>query len=348
MRLRRIHLQQITRVIERRGIGYLGYLVTGVAVPRLAYRYVWGPRVFAPIRRAFGAVAARLTPAAVTAIDTSDPPDVLMDRLHRAGITGVRHLFDGRSAPLRRHTTRGVTFDAERNADRCAFNERFGASLMTEAAARALLRRAASRVTNGYRDYAPIDFGGGLTLGRFARTDSGTGRWHFFNRTIVGPLVRGARVLDLGCNNGSQPLMMLRAGARAVVGIEASPAIADLARANARILEWRDMAAYDFRVITGDMRMFLTADLGRFDLVSAFCSLYYLPVPDIARVIARAAASGATLVLQANDAIANLPASARRLRALMVAHGYPATTVYEYPGFPRALLVGSPPARPAP
>ena len=31
------------------------------------------------------------------------------------------------------------------------------------------------------------------------------------------------------------------------------------------------------QIRTGDMRLFLTEDLGSFDVVTAFCSLYYLP-----------------------------------------------------------------------
>lgn len=336
-----IGFRQVRNVLRRRGLGYIGYLLGGVALPRLSYKYVWGPSALAPVRGAFRLTTARLTPPVVAALDEDMPPEAVMDRLHRSGITGFRHRLQGSRRPLRRHARHGVAFAAERNADRIAFNAHFQASLLTEASARALLREAAAGVTNGYKDYAPIDFGGGITLGRIATTDSGTGRWQFFNRTIVAPLARGARVLDLGCNNGSQPLMMLQAGARSAVGIEGTPEIADLARANGRILAWRDIADYDFRVITGDMRLFLTEDLGRFDLVSAFCSLYYLPEADMARVIAKAAASGATLVLQANESITNLPAGGRTLERLMAANGYPSVRLYEYPEYGRPLLVGS-------
>lgn len=334
------NLRGIKTVLERRGPGYLGYLLTGVVVPRLAYDYVWGPSAPRAVRDAFTRASARWASPTYSEPVVDEPVEASMDRLHRARITGFRHLLRGQPRLMRRHRDRGAAFAAERDADRRDFNERFGASLLTEASARRLLRDSAARVTNGYKDYAPIDFGGGITLGRFVATDSGTGRWDFFNRRIVAPLVRGARVLDLGCNNGSLPLMMLRAGARAVVGIEGTPEIADLARANGRILAWRDIRNYDFEVITGDMRLFLTEPLGPFDVITAFCSLYYLPEEDMARVIAKAAASGATLVLQANEAITNLPAGASALRHLMESNGYPAVTVHHFPGFARPLLVG--------
>ena len=145
----------------------------------------------------------------------------------------------------------------------------------------------------------------------------------------------------LGSNNGSLPLMMLRAGARAIVGIEFTPMIADIARLNARILSWRDMRAYDIQILTGDMRQFLTGDLGSFDVVTAFCSLYYLAEDEMARIIAKAASLGAVLVLQANDAIDNLPATTDDLQRLMFGNGYRTVDVIRAPNFARPLLIGT-------
>ena len=92
------------------------------------------------------------------------------------------------------------------------------------------------------------------------------------------------------------------------------------------------MRKLNIDVRTGDMRIFLYEDLGRFDVVTAFCSLYYLPEEDMARVIRRAASMGATLILQANEAIHNLPASASRLAHLMGGNGYPNVRVAERAG----------------
>jgi SAM-dependent methyltransferase len=315
-----------------------------VTAPRLAYQFVWGPAAPAPVRKVFRSASRRLArkvPIDVPLhLDRSvDWVEAVMDRAHAAGLTGLRHGLDAPLIALRRHADRGAGFAAERDADRCAFNARFGRSILTEASARRLLRDLRARVTT-YHDYAPIDFGGGLTVGQVASSDSGTGRWEVFNRAVVAPLVRGRRVLDLGSNNAAMPLMMLRSGARSVIGIEGSPEIADLARLNAKILAWRDIRPYDIRIVTGDMRRCLSADFGRIDVVTAFCSLYYLPAADMARVIARAASWGATLVLQANEAIDNLPARAATLRRLMEQNGYPVVHTHEFPGFTRPLLIG--------
>jgi len=359
-------------VARRRGLKYFGYLLSGVAWPRTLYRYAWGPGASSIGRFAFDR-AGRLTADTVSpaqlrdeglliglgqvggsSTSAEDVEDV-MNRAHAAGIVGVRHAFDRavripgsrpRFAAMpgaRRYDRNSPWFLAGRDEDRRAFNSRFGRSLLTEAEARRMLRRLKANVPHGYRDYAPIDFGGGLSIGRIASTDSGTGRWDFFNGGIVGPLVAGKRVIDLGSNNGSMPLMMLRAGASEVVAIERTPQIADFARFNARVLAWRDLRPYAMDVLDGDMRVFLSSDLGRFDVVTAFCSLYYLPQEDMARIIAKASAMGATLVLQANEAIHNLPARAAVLEQLMVSNGYPDVRLYAPAGFSRPLLVAASP-----
>jgi SAM-dependent methyltransferase len=344
--------------------------------PRLSYAWFWGPRASALGRGLFEmttsmhgvrADADSLRKAGLLATSTSsdsslERPDVadlevLLDRAHAQQIAGIAPALDSaRRAPdgsavltmvpseARHYRRRGAHFFAARDADRRWLNQRFGATLLTEDQARQTLSELKSNVRPGYRDYSPIDFGGGLTVGQIASTDSGTGRWDFFNGRIVGPLVAGKRVLDLGCNNGSLPLMMVRAGAREVVAIEFDPAIADFARLNARILAWRDIKPYRMQVLTGDMRLVLTGELGEFDVVTAFCSLYYLPVDDMARIIAHAAAMGATLILQANEAIDNLPAKTNQLLDLMRANGFRDVQVHAPSGFARPLLVGTPTA----
>ena len=360
----------VVTVARRRGVGYFGYLIGGVAWPHVAYRYGWGPSAPAVFQGVFAAAGEltgkRLEPATLTRLRllaaegagspapnaTSKEIERLMDRAHAAGVTGVARSFkslvrleDGtlrfsQMPVARKHQLHSVAFVAGRDDDRRSFNRQYGASLLTEATARGALKELKARVPEGYRDYAPIDFGDGLTVGQIASTDSGTGRWEFFNRQVVGPLVAGKRVLDLGSNNGSMPLMMLRAGAREVVAVESSPAIAEFARLNARILAWRDIRPYEIDVLTGDMRLVLTRDLGTFDVVTAFCSLYYLPEDDMARIIRKAAAMNAVLVLQANEAVDNLPAHTLDLRRLMGDNGYAEISVHTPAGFARPLLVG--------
>lgn len=334
-------------VYQRRGFRFAVYLVKDWLWPRLLYRFAWGPQAWRPLRVAFAiagyAVTRRPSPLKMGLAGLLDAPvadanaaEALMDRAHAERVTGLDR------AP-RLHRWRGAHYYAARDADRRRFNERYGATLLTEQTARALVVELKARILDGYREYAPIDFGHGLSVGQIGATDSGTGRWDFFNGKIVGPLVKGRRVLDLGCNNGSLTLMMLRAGAREIVAVELSEAIADFARLNARILAWRDARPYRLEVITGDMRMFLADDFGRFDVITASCSLYYLPEEDMAQIVRKAADMRATLVLQANEAIDNLPASAAQLQRLMEENGYDPVRVFSAKGFARPLLVGQPP-----
>ncbi|HEX5107719.1 MAG TPA: class I SAM-dependent methyltransferase [Vicinamibacterales bacterium] len=362
----------LVTVVRRRGVSYFRYLVTGVAAPWTLYRFAWGPRAARPARRLFagaarvssrrpspgeleaiGVLAARGT-RAVRAVVAGADVLPLLDRAHRAGVTGLAAGFDDvlqvdgdlRFAHLpdaRVFRQGSASYFAGRDADRVAFNRRFNAELMTEERARTALRTITARLPHAYRDYAPIDFGHGLVVGQVASTDSGTGRWEYCNLPVVSPLVAGKRVLDLGCNNGALSLMMLRAGASRVLGVEVSPEIADAARLHGEILSWRDMHPYDFTVLTSDMRVFLQQDLGVFDVVTAFCSLYYLPGQDMAAVVRKAAGMGAALILQANDGIrGNLPARTRDLRHLMLENGYPGTVVHALAGFARPVLAGHP------
>ncbi|MGE5815002.1 MAG: class I SAM-dependent methyltransferase [Acidobacteriota bacterium] len=291
---------------------------------------------------------------------TGTPQEVEFQRalnlLHRHGVVGVRYALDQvrissegevRFAALpgvRVLRRRGVRFQVERDRDRASANERFGLALLTEAGVREGLRRVREQLPAGwFQQYAPIDFGGGVSVGRFAMTDSGTGRWDVFNRDVVAPLVRGARVLDLGSNNGSLPLMMLRAGASEVLAVERSPLLADAARINARVFEWRDMRQYNLRIHVGDMRDVLHQDWGRFDVVTAFCSLYYLPEEDMSAIIRHAAEMGATLVLQSNEGAENIPASrAARLKELTQQNGYADVRVHAFGEFARPIVVGVP------
>jgi SAM-dependent methyltransferase len=341
----------VTTVYRRRGLAYFIYLATNFAWNRALYRFAWGPRAWRPLRTLFTSMerftsrpatdadlrrAGLLTDAvAITMPLDASSAEALMERAHAANITGLPER-------ARIHRRRGAHYFAARDADRRRFNQQWGTALLTEASAREMLVKAKARISDDYRNYSPIDFGHGLSIGRVAGTDSGTGRWQFFNGRIVAPLIAGKRVLDLGCNNGSMTTMMLRSGAREIVAVELSEDIAEFARLNARVVSWRDARPYRLKVLTGDMRMFLDDTFGTFDVVTAFCSLYYLPLDDMARIIRKAADMGATLVLQSNDGIDNLPAKTDQLQRLMEENGYPSVQVYTAAGFLRPLLVGEP------
>jgi SAM-dependent methyltransferase len=282
-----------------------------------------------------------------------------LDRLHAGGVTGVSSTFGNvlvgpeDQAPwfidlegTRNHRSRGWFFQICRDRDRTEFNRRYGREILTEALARARLAEGTAKDPGWY---APVDFGGGLTTGGFWSVDSGTGRWESLNRRVIAPLVEGKRVLDLGSNNGLFPLLMLRAGAREIVGFEISPVFLDQARLVREILEWRDLRSYPLQLHQGDMRELLEKDWGSFDAVTAFCSLYYLEPGSMARVLQRVAEFAPLIIVQANDRTRPEASdrkaeksSSRFLKKLLEDNGFSRVEVHKPRGFSRPLLVGRP------
>ncbi|GAA4213275.1 class I SAM-dependent DNA methyltransferase [Actinocatenispora rupis] len=86
------------------------------------------------------------------------------------------------------------------------------------------------------------------------------GRW------LLDELPRPARVLDLGCGSGLPTARQLTAGGLAVVGVDSSARMLDLARRNAPDAEYH----------LGDLRAVPDA-VGEIDAVAAFFSLLMLP-----------------------------------------------------------------------
>ena len=287
-----------------------------------------------------------------------DQLEELINTLHQQGITGssltfgnvVRHSttgepwvidFDGAET---HKETQSIRFEYARDSDRELFNRIYGRQLVT--------RRDAARVLreNLSTNYAPIDLGMGLATPGFWSVDSGTGRWEYLNGRVLTPLLQGKRILDLGSHNGIMPLMMLRAGAREVVGVERSPELVAAAQKLKRLIEWRDMRHYDLHIHCADMLDVLTEDWGAFDLVTAFCSLYYLNEDDMTRVAQRAAELAPILVLQAKidtpgqrsrrqgkEVLSLFLQRATGFRGLWPHRGPPPTRLFETPSSSRMI-----------
>lgn len=348
--------QAIASVAGRRGIGYVGHLLGGAGGwPHAAYRFGWGPGA-PPILQGFFAAAGELAAAETTtaelarlkltagdrpAVVVTNAPAVeverLMNRAHAAGITGVAASFGtlvrtaedtlafGDLTRARKHHPASVYFVASRDADRRAFNQAFGQSLPTGSMRQQSVREAGS--------------------GSSPARGAGASPWmrgpcDYFDEGDIAPLIAGKRVLDLGSNNPSFPEAMLRIGAREVVAVEFRPPAADVSAPNARILFWRDVHPYDIQVVSGDIRLFLSEDLGAFDVVTALCPLSFPPEADMARIVHKAAAMNAVLILQANDEIDSLPARTLDLHRLMRDNGYPEVQVHTREGVTQPLLVG--------
>lgn len=277
-----------------------------------------------------------------------------MESVHRRGVTGFSltygnvvittpddepRFLDFDSAETHSRAS-GIRFALARDRDRQLFARIYGREVTTEASAREMLRSVAT-------PYSPADLGGGLATKGFWSVDSGTGRWDYLNGPVLRDLLGGCRVLDLGSFNALMPLMMLADGARQVVALEKSPEMIPVGMKLRKLFEWRDQRPYDLDLRCADMRAVLEGEWGRFDLVTAFCSLYYLEEDDMARVVARAAELAPIMVLQAKTDTRSSAADGKAvkssvpfLRRLLESHGFADVEVVAPAGFTRPLLIG--------
>lgn len=231
-----------------------------------------------------------------------------------------------------------------RDGDYEKFNARFGTRKPTQ-------RRVAGwskRPPEALRDlYAPIHIEGGINFGNVWRTDAGYGRWRSILRDHL-PSLTGARVLDLGANNGFNAIQMLRCGAREVVAVENDDRAITQARAVKQLFEWADGRRYALSYVPGDMAALPDIDLGRFDLVTALCAIYYLPDEVIPRLIRHISAVTDTFVLQCNtdrsvrrsDPHTFTKASVEYAITALRRNGFPSIRVVSPRGYGRPLVIG--------
>jgi len=278
-----------------------------------------------------------------------------LNAVHREGVTGfsltfgnvVVHRGTGEpwfidfDAAKTHKSISGTLFHLQRDRDRALFNKIYGHQIVTETEARATLSRQRSM-------YAPVDLGRALVTSGFWSVDSGMGRWEYLNGKVLNGLLEGRRILDLGSNNGVMCLMMLRAGAAEVVGLERDPNLIEKACQMQRVFEWHDMRSYALDLRRLDMQAILDEDLGDFDIVTAFCSLYYLSEEDMRRVARAARNLAHVFVVQAKtDTRAEAAegkakkSSVEYLRVLLLASGFDRVEVSAPAGYSRPMLIGS-------
>jgi SAM-dependent methyltransferase len=133
--------------------------------------------------------------------------------------------------------------------------------------------------------YTPVDFGNGLiTKGNFKGQTSldsihfGLGKWKYIIERNL-PDLQGKRVMDIGCNAGLFCIQMARMGAVEVVGIDSDetwPKWREQALFVKEALEWRCRTDYPIKYIDSSIEKIPEMQLGKFDVVTALCCLYYL------------------------------------------------------------------------
>jgi hypothetical protein len=241
--------------------------------------------------------------------------------------------------PLNRFNQTTATY--LRDCDSHKLNGLFGTNLPTAKGLRRLL------AANDKDVYSPFYVGSGVYWGAFWNPDVGIQRWRHILAEHV-PVPPGGRVLDLGANNGFNAIQILRAGAAEVVAVEINPNAIEQGRLVKRVFEWADNREYRLNYICGSHGDLASMDLGQFDLVTAFCTLYYLSQGAMAKTVADLASLTDTLVLQCNDensihrddAATFEKASLQFNTALVRSNGFPHVSIVEASGSQRPLVIG--------
>ena len=232
-----------------------------------------------------------------------------------------------------------------RDQDYTKFNLHFGADALTHERARRLMKRT-NRQSRG-EFYAPVYVEGGLRFGAIWNVDVGYGRWHYLLERNLPPL-DGRRVLDLGANNGFNALQMLRRGARQVVTVEMDERAITQAMFLKRLFEWADNVDYDLTCVHDDMDNVPFLDLGRFDLVTGLCSIYYLEDGNIAKLVRFISGITSIFILECNtdrrieraDPQTFEKASVGYTVTTLRDNGFPDVTVIAPTGYSRPLVIG--------
>jgi SAM-dependent methyltransferase len=238
-----------------------------------------------------------------------------------------------------------------RDADSRQVNACFGTRLITADR----LRRVASPRANDLAKvdrksdefFVPVVLRDDIRWGKIWNPDVGTGRWNFIMKDHL-PIPPGGSVLDLGSNNGFNPLQMLRSGAGSAVGVELNEKVIPEGEFLKSAYEWLDNRSYDFRYIHGSQADLPKFDLPRFDVVTALCSLYYMPEQEIRDLVRYIPTLTNVLVLQCNidrlidrkDEETYRKASVEFALEVLDEAGFTRRDVIAPPGYSRPLVIG--------
>lgn len=237
---------------------------------------------------------------------------LLMKKSHEVGIelydikygnviiektTGKPFLIDFDST--RRYSNlRSKTFAIQRDRDIEKFNLFFNADKLTY---QRIKDKIAHNDIPGIDNlYAPVYFGYGLRIGSLWDVNTGYGRWHFILKDCLLPL-GGKRILSLGTNCAFNEIQMLRYGAKEVIGFEIDEQWIAQGLFFKEAFEWADNVSYNFKYIKEDMAKLPSLNLGKFDMVIALCSLYYIDDEDMVKVVEHVSSITNIFIVQCNN-----------------------------------------------
>lgn len=276
----------------------------------------------------------------------------LIERIHNSGVTvldiklgniivkhGVPFMCDfevaktyGRECPR---------FLQERERDRDTFNYVFAGDMLTEHR----LRETYEKLGQANKEllYGPVYYGRGFEIGQCSSIEFGSGKWRFIKKYL--PDVFGKRILDLGSNNGVMPLEMLRAGAASVTGYEPDPTFAAFAEMNHKWFEFIDNRKYNFKIRKKHMHEILDSNMTKYDIVTAFCSLYFESIENMNRIVRLLSLRVGIFIVQCNEnPNEHVGEMLRRcsldfLQELLYTHGFEKQEVVKFCFYDRPLII---------
>ena len=144
----------------------------------------------------------------------------------------------------------------------------------------------------------------GLYIGPPWVVSHGWGRWNFILADNLTPFIKGKRVLDLGSNSGILPIYMTRAGAKEVKGYEYGKDEYSIFQNYKKIYSWIMNLSPDISIENKNMLDVLNDNNVGYDVMTAFCSLYYLEPQQIEEILIWAKNNVKTLIVETNEASA--------------------------------------------
>lgn len=225
------------------------------------------------------------------------------------------------------------------------FNLHFGTNKLTYERIRKRISKKDIPARNKW--YAPVYFGSGLRIGLLWDLNVGYGRWHYILKHNI-PSLSGKRILDLGANNASNALMMLINGASKAIGVELDNDHIEQGHFVKQAFEWADCKQYNLKYIHANMAEVPKMDLGKFDFVTALCSIYYLDDVSIVSLIQHISTLTDTFILQCNvgkgvgraDEYTYTKASVDYTVKALKSNGFPVVKVIAPRWYNRPLVIG--------
>jgi len=236
----------------------------------------------------------------------------------------------------------------KRDNDRERFNFIFDERIMTYSIAKKKIDFCKTITGDGYESwYSPVYFGYGLSAGGIYGPHTGIARWLVFNRKYV-PDLCGKTILDLGSNHALYPLMMLRdKKAKKVIAFEISKKRVKQAIILKEIFEWIDNKKYNLKIYNRNMLDIVNIDLEKIDIVTTFCSLYYLDESEMNNLVNYFSKISSTLIVQGNIFNSGGELEDRKRKSmpeflipLLVKNGFTDVKCYNKKFFSRPIIIG--------